>query len=192
MSTVAAVLLAGPPTRAAPAATTPWALAEAMAEDVLGVLGELDGIADAVLHTGEWAGIAARIAWPTTELIALPGTGDVIAEALAALALRGFTRAVLVTPDAPDLPALHLAKVLRALDSAAVAVVPAHDGGLVALAARLDPGNAAPTLPVDLDGAAPPGARPTLAWRRVRGTGDLARLDPGLEGWETSRALLGR
>lgn len=31
----------------------------------------------------------------------------------------------------------------------------------------------------------------TQGWHRLRSPGDLAGLDPGLEGWETTRALLG-
>lgn len=191
MTTVAAVLLAGPPTRATAAGTTAWALAAAMAEDVLGVLGELSSVEDAVVYTADWADIAARIAWPTTTLVAVPGAGG-LTEAFAVLAARGFTRAVVVAPDAPDLPALHLAKVVRALDSAALAVVPAHGGGAVALAAHLPVAAEHLPLPAGLDSVPPPGARATLAWRRIRQTPDLARLDPGLEGWETARALLGR
>jgi hypothetical protein len=29
------------------------------------------------------------------------------------------------------------------------------------------------------------------AWRRLRGPDDLATLDPAVEGWDTTRALLG-
>ena len=31
----------------------------------------------------------------------------------------------------------------------------------------------------------------TPAWHRLRGPADLARLDPALDGWDTTRALLG-
>jgi hypothetical protein len=33
---------------------------------------------------------------------------------------------------------------------------------------------------------------PGSAWHRLRGPDDLARLDPRLEGWEATRALLTR
>jgi hypothetical protein len=31
----------------------------------------------------------------------------------------------------------------------------------------------------------------TPGWHRLRGPADLARLDPALEGWDATRALLG-
>jgi hypothetical protein len=31
----------------------------------------------------------------------------------------------------------------------------------------------------------------TPEWRRLRGPADLATLDPALEGWDATRALLG-
>lgn len=189
---VAAVLMAGEPTRAAPGGITRWALAEAMAEDVLGVLTALDGVAEAVVPEPAWAGVASRIVWPTTVLADVPAGVHRLGAAFAALATLGFHRAVLVAPDAPDLPALHLAKILRALDSAPLAAVPAHGGGMVALAARLEPPSGEPVqLPGDLDGLVPPGTSTPLAWRRMRSPSDLAQLDPGLEGWESTRTLLG-
>jgi hypothetical protein len=53
---------------------------------------------------------------------------------------------------------------------------------------------------IDLDHAAPDDLRSaaprkavvavTPGWHRLRGPADLARLDPALEGWDTTRALL--
>ncbi|MGH3379185.1 MAG: DUF2064 domain-containing protein, partial [Actinoallomurus sp.] len=90
-------------------------------------------------------------------------------------------------------------KLFRALGSGEVAICPAKDGGLVALAARLP----APAwlAGIDLDTAdAPsrlraaagrPGAvRSGPGWHRLRTPADLGRLDPGLEGWDNTRILL--
>ena len=81
-----------------------------------------------------------------------------------------------------------------------MAAVPADGGGLVVLAARLPaPGWLPDGITLDtpdavdrVRGAAPSRRDFAVAasWRRLRTPGDLARLDPGLEGWETTRALL--
>jgi len=188
---VAVLLLAGPVvSAAAPPGVGGAAFAAAMAEDVFTVFGDLDGVDEAIAHTPAWTGLAQRIRWPQTRLFAVP-EADAAAGALAAAAAAGYTEAVLVAADAPDLPALHLAKVFSALGTAAIAVAVSVTGGLVLLATRLP----APTLTrtrsgADLDGGPPAGARETLPWRRLRQPADLARLDPGLEGWEATRALL--
>ena len=100
----------------------------------------------------------------------------------------------------PDLPGLLVAKPFSALSTAPVAAAPAAGGGLVALACRLP---VPAWLPVDVDlddpyaverlkAAAPsPGdVVLTPSWRRLRRREDLAALDPDLEGWEATRALL--
>jgi hypothetical protein len=123
------------------------------------------------------------------------------AEVFAALAVRGYAEAALVAADAPDLPGLLVAKPFSRLTGARVAAAPAAGGGLVVLAARLPaPGwlPAALTLDtpdaVERHRAAAPARRDlavTQGWHRLRTPGDLAGLDPGLEGWETTRSLLG-
>lgn len=188
---VAILLLTGPPiSAAAPPGIDGAAFAAAMAEDVFTVVGELDGVDEGIAYTPDWAALAQRIRWPQTWLIAVP-TGNGAAAALAAAAAAGYSEAVLVAADAPDLPALHLAKVFSAMGTSSSAGAVSVTGGLVLLATRLP----APTLACgatggDLDGSLPPGARETLPWRRLRRPADLARLDPGLEGWEATRALL--
>ena len=103
---------------------------------------------------------------------------------------------------------LDLADLVKALQDKfgvsaapmAVAAVPAAGGGLVVLASRLP---APDWLPADLDLDTPdavqrlrlaaPGRRDlavTPGWRRLRSRADLDGLDPGLEGWEATRALL--
>jgi hypothetical protein len=71
--------------------------------------------------------------------------------------------------------------------------------GLLAVAARLPAPDWLPDLDLDtadeahLRAAAPrPGqVAVTAGWHRLRGPADLARLDVHLEGWESTRALLG-
>jgi hypothetical protein len=76
--------------------------------------------------------------------------------------------------------------------------VTAPVGGLLGVGVRLP---VPPWLPdVDLDAVTPAGLRryaprsvevaAAPGWHRLCGPGDLAYLDPGLEGWEATRALL--
>ncbi|MGV9600662.1 DUF2064 domain-containing protein [Streptosporangium sandarakinum] len=107
-------------------------------------------------------------------------------------------QAVLLSGDAPDLPGLLVGKLFRRLGRARIAVCPAVGGGAVAIAAHLpypawagvgfdDPD------PVRALRASAPGPRMVATgpgWHRLRTPGDVARLDPGLEGWDNTRALL--
>jgi hypothetical protein len=108
---------------------------------------------------------------------------------------------VLVPADAPDLPALALAKQLKVLHRADVAVAPEWGGpGCVALGFRLPVAAWVPLGQLDLDldprpvleAAAPSPAlvETTPQWHRLRGPAAVHRLDPALEGWEETRALL--
>ncbi len=94
-----------------------------------------------------------------------------------------------------------IAKPFSALSSATVAVTPADGGGAVVLAGRLPvPGWLVAAgagfddrdLAERLQEAAPRrrDVRITPAWHRLRTPADVVRLDPGLEGWEATRALL--
>lgn len=107
---------------------------------------------------------------------------------------------VLVPGDVPDLPGLVVAKVFKALQRASICIAPERDGdGCAALGLRL-PWPA--WLPPDLDLDDNPLARlralapkPSLvatgpAWHRMRTGSSIRHLDPGLEGWEMTRALL--
>ncbi len=81
-----------------------------------------------------------------------------------------------------------------------MAAGPAEGGGLVVLASRLPVPPWLALSGVDLD--TPDAVRRLRAaaprrdlvvtprWRRLRTPADIASLDPGLEGWEATRALL--
>ena len=173
-------------------------LRRAMTEDVVEVVSGLD-VVEPVLALGpddppEWA----ELVWPGTPVRTISGGSSAV---LTDLHHQGASLGAVIAGDAPDLPGLLVGKLFRALSSATVAVCPADDGTLVALAAALPVPGWLAESGVGLDSAgavdaltaAAPGPRELSVgpgWRRVRRPGDLARLDPGLEGWEQTRQLL--
>ncbi|MDP9395832.1 MAG: hypothetical protein M3Q27_16895 [Actinomycetota bacterium] len=218
MTVRAAVVLARPAVPPwSPGGTDPAEWAAALLEDTYEVCAGLDGVRTALaVAPGAPSDVVERVTWPGTLVVEARGTG----EALDAMWDVGVDEAVVVAPDAPDLPQLLLGKLLRGLGSADVAVCPAAGGGLVGLGARLPcapwlRGLVGPPMPsaeaealscpdpdapdlldrpealARLRNAAP--TRRALSvgpgWHRVRTPADLARLDPGLEGWEATRAL---
>jgi hypothetical protein len=197
----AVLLLAGPPaSRACPPGIAPDAFARALAEDVADLLTDLPGLDPVVAAAPDRVADAEDVVWPGTPVLEtrLGRPADVFA----ALAARGYEEAAVFVADAPDLPGLLVAKPFSALSTALVAAAPAEGGGLVALAVRL-PAPAWLPLDVDLDepyaverlkAAAPNPADLVLtpSWHRLRSRDDLAGLDPDLEGWEATRALLSR
>jgi hypothetical protein len=194
----AALLLAGPPAAlACPPGIAPAEFARALAEDVADLLADLPGLDPVVAAAPDRVADAEDVVWPGTPVLETRGRP---ADVFAALAERGYDEAAVFVPDAPDLPGLLVAKPFSALSTAPVAAAPADGGGLVALAARLP---VPAWLPVDIDLDEPyaverlKAAAPrsgdlvvTPSWRRLRSREDLARLDPDLEGWEATRALL--
>jgi hypothetical protein len=196
-----ALLLAGPPaTGACPPGVAPAAFARAMAEDLADLLADLPGLDPVVAAAPDRVVDAEDVVWPGTPVLELPLTADPLRATFGALAGQGFDEAAVVAADAPDLPGLLIAKPFAALTAALLGAVPAAGGGLVLLAARLpapdwlpggltlDTANAVERLrtvaPRRRDLAVTPG------WHRLRARTDLAALDPGLEGWETTRTLL--
>lgn len=174
------------------------ALAAAMLEDVVDLVAGMQQVDAALVVEPGLAGVAAGVSWPGMPQVELPADATPVA-ALTALGGLGADTAAIVTADVPDLPVLLLGKLFSALTAADLAVCPAGGGGLVAAAARLPvAGWAAGTWSLDagealadLRRAAPPrGLAVGPGWHRVRQPGDLARLDPGLEGWEATRAWL--
>jgi hypothetical protein len=106
---------------------------------------------------------------------------------------------VAVSHDVPDLPGLLIGKLFRALSTADIAVTPSEDGTLAAIGVNIPTADwvltAAPTFDTrlsDLESAKP--RRHAVAigpgWHRLQSAADIARLDPGLEGWDATRSIL--
>ncbi|HYT10976.1 MAG TPA: hypothetical protein VEL73_09995 [Mycobacteriales bacterium] len=195
-----ALLLAGPPAvGACPPGVAPDAFARALAEDVADLLTDLPGLDAVIAAAPDRVADAEDVVWPGTPVLELRSDTSP-AGAFAALADRAYAEAAVVAPDAPDLPGLLVAKPFSALATATVAAAPAAGGGLVILASRLPVPDWLPAG-VDLETpdaverlrAAAPRRRDlavTPGWRRIRTPADVGGLDPGLEGWEATRALL--
>jgi hypothetical protein len=197
----------------------PDALRLAMVEDVYETVAMLELVEPAVVVAAEdvLRDRVGGLTWPGTPVYVVPaGRGPLAGRALRVLAgpagplgpagngTAGDAQVTLVTSDAPDLPGLLVGKLHRALGSSELAVLPAAGGGLVAVAARVPlPGwldlAAGPDLDADdaidaLRAAAPRRTSVSVGpgWHRVRSAADVRHLDPGLEGWDVTRALLGR
>ncbi|GAA3942922.1 hypothetical protein GCM10023085_25820 [Actinomadura viridis] len=187
----------------------------ALLEDTYEVAAGLELVTPALVLDPPEQPEAEAVTWPGTPLVRVGAGGAApgLAGAFAALHALNSEEAVLLAPDAPDLPPLLIGKLFRALGGAPAAACQAAAtggttgrnaaNGLVALAARLPlPGWLSDALAgVDLDtpdalgrlrAAAPrPGLIPQgPGWHRLRAPADIHLLDPGLEGWENTRALL--
>ncbi|GAA4134142.1 hypothetical protein [Actinomadura keratinilytica] len=184
---------------AAPPGVDPGEFRLALLEDTYEIAAGLDLVTPALVLDPPDQPDAEAVTWPGTPIVREP----TLTGAFTALHALGATEAVLLAADAPDLPGLHIGKLLRALGHAPAAACRADGGGLVALAARLplpdwlaaalrETGLDTPDALARLRAAAPrPGLVPQgPAWHRLRTRDDLGRLDPGLEGWENTRALL--
>ncbi|GGL01962.1 hypothetical protein GCM10012284_40640 [Mangrovihabitans endophyticus] len=175
-----------------PPGIDPEAWRTAMAEDVVDLLARLAQAEPAIAAPPGDRPLAEAIAWPGMRLYDVPT--PTVLPALAAATADGFEQAAVVAADAPDVPGMILGKLLRPLPTKPVAIAPG-----LGVAASLPP--PAWLADHDLDtvtaaGLRAPAPNPgdvqsTSPWRRLRGPDDLARLDPALEGWEMTRALLG-
>ncbi|MFF3851529.1 hypothetical protein [Micromonospora sp. NPDC002575] len=181
-----------------PPGIDPAAWRAALAEDVVDLLATLQEVETAIAAVPADRALAESVTWPGTAVHEVPAaTGTAV---LAALTDAGYDEAAVVAADAPDLPALTVGKLLRPLTTRPVAIAPVEGPGtgLLGVASRLPVPAWLPE--VDLDAAHPAEVRRaaphpgdvavTAAWRRMRGPADLAALDPAVEGWETTRALL--
>ncbi len=168
----------------------------ALAEDVVDLLAPLPQVQPAIAAVAADLPLAAKIGWPGMPVYELKQAGP--RAALEAAAADGHERAAVIFADAPDLPAMLVGKLLRPLSTREVAVAPAVDGGLLGVAARLPVPAWLPELDPETGtvavarSAAP---SPTLvaatpAWHRMRTPLDVHRLDPALDGWDATRALL--
>jgi hypothetical protein len=204
VSRVAVVLARPPIVGAAPPGVPPDEYALALLEDTYEAVADLAGVQTmvAVPPAEHWPARVASVLWPSTPVLEVSEPGMPLERVVAQVLTRAPATAdlVLVAGDAPDLPGLVVAKVFSAGENVPVAAAPALRGGLVVLGCRLpvagwlvesdvgiDTVDAVPRLQV----LAPPGSLTiTQPWRRLREPADIASLDPGLEGWAATRALL--
>jgi glycosyltransferase A (GT-A) superfamily protein (DUF2064 family) len=180
------------------AAPAPDSLQAAMLEDVVDLVAEMQQVEGALVTTAGAEPAARAAAWPGMPVLIVDSTD--VATGLGALNAAGADEAAVVCADAPDLPALLLGKLFSALTSVDAAVCPAETGELVALASRLPIADWLAPLALTLDAtdalerlrATAPrrGLQIGSGWHRIRTAADAGRLDPGLEGWETTRAWL--
>jgi hypothetical protein len=180
----------------APPGIDPAGWRRALAEDLADLLSTLAAAEPAIAVTPADRDLAAAVTWPGMRVYELPTATP--AAALRAAADDGYEMGAVLAADAPDLPGMIIGKLLQPLTSRVAAVAPAHGGGLLGVASRLPLPAWLPEVdldtgqPEELRGAAPRKAMVavTPGWRRQRGPGDLAGLDPALEGWESTRMLL--
>jgi len=173
-----------------------WRLA--LAEDLLDVLALMIEVEPAAVSVRAEPPLRSELGWPGLRWY--DAQAPTVPDLLAAVAEDGADQVALLAADAPDLPGLHIAKLLRPLTTRAVAVAPATDGpGLIGLACRLPVPAWLPSAPLEtLTVAAVRAAAPraadvavTAGWHRLRAAATLDRLDPRLEGWEATRLALG-
>lgn len=193
---VAIVLLAPPGW--VPPGVEPQAWRLALAEDVLDVLAAMAEVEAAVAVRAEDTAVLSQVGWPGLRRYVVPSLDAVTM--FAAARADGFDQAVLLASDAPDLPGMLIAKLLRPLTSHPVAAAPTVGGGpgLLGLSAALPAPSWLPATGLDehspqsLRTVAPKAndVAPAPGWHRLRTPDDLRRLDPRLEGWDATRTLL--
>ncbi|WP_239115027.1 hypothetical protein [Planotetraspora kaengkrachanensis] len=190
LTRVVAVLVTAGMTDASPPGVDPEEFLLAMAEDTYEMVAGLELVEPVILSAG--VPDLDDIAWPGTPVISITSPSEAFS------ALPYGTEAVVISADAPDLPPLLVGKLFRELGRAPIAVCPAEGGGAVAVASRLPlpdwavPDFDEPDVVAALRRQAP-GRRMVATgpgWHRLRKPADVARLDPGLEGWDNTRALL--
>ena len=170
----------------------------ALADDVIDLLATLAEVEPALAVVGADRRFADAVAWPSMRVYELP-TLDARGVLEAASSDR-FDHAAVLAADAPDLPGMTIAKLLRPLTTRPVAAAPdaASPSGLIGLASRLPAPDWLPEISFD-DAtvahvrAAAPAANDVIGtpgWHRLRSPAALMRLDPALDGWEATRALL--
>ncbi|MEV0389856.1 DUF2064 domain-containing protein [Nonomuraea sp. NPDC050643] len=191
MTRIAAVLVRQHMAQAAPPGVDPGKFLEAVAEDTYEMVAGLELVTPVLITSVPGLD---DIVWPGTEVIDIDD-GESLKHILGRL--RGDQVAV-INADAPDLPPLLVGKLFRELGRAEITICPAENGGAVAMACALPaPEWAAPDLDAADVAAAlraqAPGPRKvatTPGWHRLRTPEDVERLDPGLEGWDNTRALV--
>jgi hypothetical protein len=178
-----------------PPGVDPAGWRHALAEDVVDLLATLAEVEPAVAVVAGERALADAVVWPGMRVYEV---SELTANAIfTAAGADGYDQAAIVAPDAPDLPAMLIGKLLRPLSSRSVAVAPGATGGLLGLAARLPAPAWLPPVDLAHDAATVTEAAPrpgevsvVPGWHRLSGPDGLSRLDPALEGWEATRALL--
>jgi hypothetical protein len=188
---------------ARPSATLPAELAAAMLADVIDLVADTPEVDSTLAGTKGYDVVSRELTWPGTEVVAV-SADPTVAEVFEAVTTTHAVAVAVVVADVPDLPTLLLGKLFSALAGprgASVAVCPAEGGGLVAVAALLPIADWLLGMGLHLDDLSALEAVRSLApitelsvgpgWRRVRVPADALKLDPGLEGWDNTRAYLG-
>ena len=180
-----------------PPGVAPARWRRALADDVVDLLATLAEVEPALAVAEAERPLAEAVAWPSMRVY--PLEAPTVPAILAAAGRDGFGQAAIVAPDAPDLPGMLIAKLLRPLTTRPLAAAPdaASPAGLVGLASRLP---APEWLDIELDTATVGSIRAqapavteiigTPGWHRLRSPEALTRLDPGLDGWDATRAIL--
>lgn len=185
------------PPRWTPPGIDPGAWRRALAEDIADLLVSMEQADPALAVLPADRALADAVRWPTMPVYELPSLA--VPAILAHAAGEGYEQAAVLAGDAPDVPGLVLAKLLRPLTTRPVAYARADGStGLLGIAARLPaPGWLPPAGLDELTGAQVFTAAPerrlvarSPGWHRLTGPALLARLDPALDGWDATRALL--
>jgi hypothetical protein len=189
----AVVLARNDASRAAPEGIDPAAFAAACLLDSYEVVADLIGVESGIAGPTS----VAEMLWPGALHLPADMTVPMMARQLSEVA----DELVVIPADLPDLPGLVLAKLFKVLHRTDIAIAPERDGeGCAAIGVSVPLADWIPDDAFDLDrnpferlsAIAPRRSRCALAppWHRLRTPVDLRRLDPGLEGWEETRALL--
>jgi hypothetical protein len=190
---VAVVLARYDASRAAPTGIDPAAFAGACLLDSYEVVSDLFGVTSGIAGPAS----VGELLWPG----ALHLPADITVPTVAHQLTGEADELVVVPADVPDFPGLVLAKLFKVLHRTDIAIAPERGGdGCVAIGVSLPLTGWIPDDAFDLDHnpvellstTAPRRSRYTIApaWHRLRTPANVARLDPGLEGWEETRALL--
>src|SRR5215211_4733674 len=190
---VAVVLARYDASRAAPVGVDSSVFAAACLLDSYEVVADLIGVTSGIAGSAS----AAEMLWPGG--LHLPE--DITVPTMAGQLSEVANELVVLPADLPDLPGLVLAKLFKVLHRTDIAIAPERGrDGCAAIGLSLPLADWIPDDAFDLNhnpferlsAAAPRRSRCTLspAWHRLRTPDDLRRLDPGLEGWEETRALL--
>jgi hypothetical protein len=178
---------------AAPEGIAPKEFAAACLLDSYEVLADLIEVQSGIAGPAE----VAELLWPGDLHLPADTSLSVMADQLSGQ----VDELVVVPADVPDLPGLVLAKLFKVLHRSDIAVAPEQGGsGCVAIGVSLPLAEWIPEDAFNLDdnpyarlsALAPRRSKCTLtpSWHRLRTPADVRRLDPGLEGWEETRALL--